>query len=45
MKTGLLLSLLLLSAFAADDEPYTGPSEKDVIILDKDNLESTIYDS
>lgn len=42
-----LILLLALAAFvmAADDEEYTGPSEEDVIVLDKDNLEASIYDS
>ena len=29
----------------ADDEPYNGPSEEDVIVLDGDTLEPTIYTS
>lgn len=45
MKAVLFLAFVLLVAQAADDEVYNGPSEEDVIVLDKDNLESTIYTS
>lgn len=41
-----IVFLLLLSATAiADDEPYNGPSEEDVVVLDGDTLEPTIYTS
>lgn len=39
------MAMVLLVVLAADEEVYTGPSEEDVIVLDKDNLESTIYES
>lgn len=36
----LLLVLVLSAAIAhAEEEEYNGPSEEDVIVLDKDNLE------
>lgn len=39
MKLVVFLALLLvLTVQAGDDEIYTGPSEEDVIVLDKDNL-------
>lgn len=37
--------VVLVLALGADDEVYTGPSEEDVIVLDKDNLESNIFES
>ena len=46
MKTLTLIALRFVVCFsAADEEEYHGPSEEDVIVLDKDNLESTIYES
>lgn len=45
MRKLLLLAVVLLAVRAADDEVYTGPSEEDVVVLDKDNLEATIYES
>lgn len=46
MKTLAILSLLLLTAFVvAEEDEYHGPSEEDVIVVDKDTLESTIYNS
>ena len=41
----LLLALLLLHIVHAEEDKYRGPSEEDVIVLDADNLESTIYES
>ena len=45
MKSLLLLSLafLLIGALAAEEAKYRGPSEEDVIVLDADTLEPTIY--
>ena len=37
-----LLVLLSVAAFAEEDK-YRGPSEEDVIVLDADTLEPTIY--
>lgn len=47
MKMKLLLIVVLtFSSFCKkDDDVYTGPSEEDVVELDKDTLEPTIYDS
>lgn len=45
-KTSLVLVVLLLvSVVLAEEDKYRGPSEEDVIVLDADNLESTIYES
>lgn len=44
-KAGLLLSILLLATVCAEEDNYRGPSEEDVIVLDADTLEPTIYDS
>ena len=42
----LLLVLVLGAAVAhAEEDDYSGPSEEDVIVLDKDNLEETIFTS
>ena len=39
MKIAIFLALLLLvTVYTADDDVYNGPSEEDVIVLDKDNL-------
>ena len=40
----LIITTLLASALAEEDK-YRGPSEEDVIVLDADTLESTIYES
>lgn len=34
----LLVCLCLVATIAADEKPYTGPSEEDVIVLDGDTL-------
>jgi hypothetical protein len=44
-KASLLLLVALLAVAIAEEDKYRGPSEEDVIVLDADNLESTIYDS
>jgi protein disulfide-isomerase-like protein len=44
LKT-LLVVALVVSCLAADEEKYRGPSEEDVIVLDADTLEPTIYES
>lgn len=44
-QLGLALLLLLAVAVCAEEDKYRGPSEEDVIVLDADNLESTIYES
>ena len=44
-KGSLLLLLALLAVAMAEEDKYRGPSEEDVIVLDADNLESTIYES
>jgi protein disulfide-isomerase A6 len=45
-KVSLLLLLVALIAVAvAEEDKYRGPSEEDVVVLDADNLESTIYES
>lgn len=44
-KVGVLLMAVLLVLAAAEEDKYRGPSEEDVIVLDADNLESTIYES
>jgi len=42
----MLVTLVVLAqAAAAEEDKYRGPSEEDVIVLDADNLESTIYES
>lgn len=44
MKLAIFLTLLLLvTVRAAEEEVYNGPSEEDVIVVDKDTLEPTIY--
>lgn len=47
MKLVVLLTLLLLVTVhtAEADDVYNGPSEEDVIVVDKDTLEPTIYSS
>ncbi len=47
MKLVALLALLLLVTVHATeaDDVYNGPSEEDVIVVDKDTLEPTIYSS
>jgi len=41
-----LLALLMATRCGEEkEEKYRGPSEEDVIVLDADNLESTIYES
>jgi hypothetical protein len=46
MKLVVLLTLLLLATVhAAEADDYNGPSEEDVIVVDKDTLEPTIYSS
>jgi hypothetical protein len=42
--TVILIALVVL-AQAAEEDKYRGPSEEDVVVLDADNLESTIYES
>lgn len=37
------LSLVLVTK--QEEDVYTGPSEEDVVVLDKENLEATIYES
>jgi protein disulfide-isomerase A6 len=41
----LLLLVALIAVAAAEEDKYRGPSEEDVVVLDADNLESTIYES
>ena len=41
----LLLLILGVGLVRAEEEEYNGPSEEDVIVLDKDNLEDTIFTS
>lgn len=45
MKLALLVILLLLATVrgGSDEDVYNGPSEEDVIVVDKDTLEPTIY--
>ena len=45
MNKGLLLVVLLLAAVVAEEDKYRGPSEEDVVVLDADTLEPTIYES
>lgn len=47
MRSNLSIFLMLMLAVSirAEEDNYRGPSEEDVIVLDKDNLESTIYES
>ena len=47
MSTRLLLLLLVIVSTMEkkDEDVYTGPSEEDVVVLDKDTLEATIYSS
>ena len=47
MKSLVLLTLavLMLAVVNAEEDKYRGPSEEDVIVLDADTLEPTIYDS
>lgn len=42
-KVVVLITLLLISAINAEEDKYRGPSEEDVIVLDADTLEPTIY--
>ena len=39
------LLLALLAPALAEEDNYRGPSEEDVVVLDADTLEPTIYDS
>ena len=39
----LLCLTLLLTATLAEEDKYRGPSEEDVVVLDADTLEPTIY--
>ena len=43
--TTLLLVLVLFALVHAEEDKYRGPSEEDVIVLDADTLEPTIYES
>lgn len=47
MKRLVVVSLvaLLLTVVYTEEDNYRGPSEEDVIVLDADSLEPTIYDS
>lgn len=47
MKLLVFLALVLLvTVHSADaDDVYNGPSEEDVVVVDKDTLEPTIYSS
>lgn len=48
MKVNRLAIVLLISLAAyamADEDKYRGPSEEDVIVLDADTLEPSIYES
>ena len=40
-----ILAALLLTAVVCEEDKYRGPSEEDVIVLDADTLEPTIYES
>lgn len=42
-KVVVLITLLLISVINAEEDKYRGPSEEDVIVLDADTLEPTIY--
>ena len=37
-KLILIILLFSFSVYSADEKPYTGPSEEDVIVLDGDTL-------
>lgn len=42
----ILLVIMVVPLMASEkEEKYRGPSEEDVVVLDADNLESTIYES
>jgi len=41
----ILLFALVAVALTEEEEKYRGPSEEDVIVLDADTLEPTIYES
>lgn len=44
MKYLTLFFIVFICAFAAaEEDEYHGPSEEDVIVVDKDTLEPTIY--
>lgn len=43
LSAWLLLAIVVMAV--AEEDKYRGPSEQDVIVLDADNLESTIYES
>ena len=43
LSAWLLLAMVVMAV--AEEDKYRGPSEQDVIVLDADNLESTIYES
>jgi len=45
MKLTIFLTFLLIVSIHAEEDVYNGPSEEDVIVLDKDTLEATIYSS
>lgn len=40
-----ILALAVVTICAEEEEKYRGPSEEDVIVLDAETLEPTIYDS
>jgi hypothetical protein len=44
-KAALLLLTVLLVGALAEEDKYRGPSEEDVVVLDADTLEPTIYES
>ena len=43
LSAWLLLAMVVMAV--SEEDKYRGPSEQDVIVLDADNLESTIYES
>ena len=45
MNKAVLVLVLLLVSVLAEEDNYRGPSEEDVIVLDADTLEPTIYES
>jgi thiol-disulfide isomerase/thioredoxin len=40
-----ILAALLFTAVVCEEDKYRGPSEEDVVVLDADTLEPTIYES
>ena len=40
-----VLAALLIATVNSEEDKYRGPSEEDVIVLDADTLEPTIYES